>query len=474
MGVPPDLPGMVEVELVDDDGAAGPRAGRRRRAERVPPRTWRGRPALRRVLAAGAALAVAGAGLAVLTRDAGVAVDLRPVAAPDLSLPPQVRWSMVQQGSGWTIAADLLTTVRRDGDAFVVTAVDLATGTTRWTTEVPSDAATGVACPALAEGTAGPLLVCRARGGLGTSDDPATPGERVPGRLVLLDAADGAVVGERTLGTGPVALAGLEGDLVVASAEHGATVLERLDLARGQVVWSTSLRRGPASTGGLHRLRVAHGRVVHTGARHTVLDATDGRVLGSWPVDRGRGDAVGDVVLAAHGFGVRLPGDDGAPTTLWHGPGGTRSVLGAPVEPLLGDGSEPDVVLTRDTAARLVGHVGDDAAWRLPLDGQVPVVRAAGRVVLAGGGSLRAVDVRTGHVLWRTDAAGLERSLTVSDGRVLLVTGLVPGTGYAVSAVSLTDGSLLWRVAMPPGTTTVELHGGRLVATGAGALAGLG
>ena len=62
----------------------------------------------------------------------------------------------------------------------------------------------------------------------------------------------------------------------------------------------------------------------------------------------------------------------------------------------------------------------------------------------------------------------------VSDGSFVLATGRTRGRPPTLTALSLSDGSVLWRTPMPAGTTSVAVHEGQMLALGPGLVVGLG
>ena len=87
---------------------------------------------------------------------------------------------------------------------------------------------------------------------------------------------------------------------------------------------------------------------------------------------------------------------------------------------------------------------------------------------------LRSVVLRSGDELWRTSGEGLAQVQAVSDGRVVLATGTILGVGSTVSAISIRDGSLLWRAPMPSGGQSLRVVGGQVDTVGPGVVIGLG
>lgn len=483
MGLLPERREMVDVEL--DDGAATdapqrpdpPRAGTRQAPVRTPGRSVR----LARRVGIGALVVVVVVTTLVVTRlrSAGPDVTALAGAAPSLISPLEETWR-VDVPHGWSVVDDLLLTTVRDPAGLRVQAYDVASGSARWSLALP--AGTTVAqCPVAVDGPDGRLVACQALGALVPRPGPGRGAAQDPGHLLLVSSADGTVHRDVVLGFDHVGFGEVLGDLVTAHVAGGGVDVTRRDVTTDEVVWQVPVPLRDAQAVPATRLVTQDDAVLVTGPTTALLDPADGRAVGVWQAVERRSHHTSrpEVTLAPHGFAVRTDGAARAATTSWYTPGGrlVGEFDGAVSEPAATDGSAPEVVLLATSgwgALRGLDVRRGEALWSVDLDEGHPVLRFEGHVVLAGRGLLRALDLRTGQELWRAGADALDDVQPVTDGTFLLATGTALGVGRSISAVSLRDGSLLWRTTMPDGGESLRVVAGHVVAVGQGVVIGLG
>lgn len=482
MGRPPNRPEMIDIELVEDEPESTATsvttdddAGRSASSAATRSRHL-GR--LAAAVLGVVSLVVVGIGVAQYeTADEGTGVLTG--ASRDLTTPLQETWRVEARGDR-TMAGGLLMTTSRDRRGFEVVAHDLADGTERWRLEVLRTEASGLDCPTAVTGESEPWVVCQARGDLVPAARAGVIGQD-PGRLLLVDAADGAVRGEMLLEPRHVDFAALDGDLMLAYFQDGDLVVERRSPGASAPQWQTVVPIAGELPRYMTRVVVEHGAVVVTGPTFAVLDGADGSRLGLWDYSEQYSprSRLTDLVFTPQGFAVRAPGEGRGSPAAWFSLDGEQlgELAGNVTEPDLSDGSQEDIVLTRPVfgaSLRGVDVAQDVVLWAIDANDEQAVLRHDGTVVLAGDRMVRGIDLRTGSEQWRSTTEALRRVQKVSDGRFLLVTGRTLGVGESISAVSLTDGSLLWRVPMPEGGDSLRAVDGHVVAVGPGAVIGLG
>lgn len=471
----------VELEEVAEPGTdpGGVRAARGgggawRRRDPVP---GPGRRPSRRSLVAGAAVVagvlVALAAWAVPDRAAPVTLA---GAAPALTSPLGELWRL-EVRSGWSAAQGLLLVPGRSSGAPEVVAHDLRSGAVAW--RLPADdGVTALTCPVAVTATTGPALVCQAFGLLGPADPPGTGVERHPGALLVVSARDGAVVERLPLQPDHLAVGEVDGDLVVARrTEGGVEVVRRTP--GGPVVWRATLALGGDVPGPAARVEIGERAVLVTGTATVLLDGADGERIGTWGAVPQATVAMPRLASRGSSTGVRVDRADGArgSVTSWFDADGALRgrAPGLSAEPAVTDGVPTGLALADDSGAlRGVGLDTGDVLWSLPDDGARALVRAGGAVVVVRSTALVSVDLGTGAERWSVPLTGADVVHPVSDGDVVLATGLPPGRGPSLSALSLEDGSLRWRSALPPGTSRVEVADGHVLAVGGGTVVGLG
>lgn len=481
MGLHPQRREMVDVELVEDGLPA----------QAVPDADQHlvDRPRFSRrlgLVASATALAVT---FAVVTQEADPRGGSPLVgAAPSLISPLAEIWR-IETPSGWSVAGDLLLTIDHGRQGPLVRAHDLADGEPRWALDLAPDVS-GVACPIGVDGPDGPWVVCQVVGHVAQTHHLPDGARGDTGRLLLVSAADGSVQAELPLDDGHVGMGALEGDLVLADLTladpqdggPGADMtlhLERRDLATGGSVWVGDLPIAGYTPPAAVQVAVDHGMVLVTGRTTALLDGTDGRPVRTWLAGDEHEHPRGHVAVSPLGFGVRAALASWTSPTSWFAPDGALvgSFVGDLAEPEVTDGSEPEITLVATpghSSLRGVDVAAGRGRWSVDLEGGQPVVRVGGAVVVSGSSTLRSIDLRSGVELWRSSADGLDNAQAVSDGSFVLATGRAPGVGRSIAAVSLDDGSLLWRAGLPGGARVLKVIDGRVVAVGPGVVIGLG
>ncbi len=471
--------GDDSVEVVLDDlagdrpahGAGDPRPARRRR---------------RRLVGAGLLVLVGVAVVsAVMTaedgrreRDRREALADVPGLLPSLDGPLEEAWS-VDDARLAALGRDVVVLLApRDGR---LTGVDLRTGGRVWTHPSADDETCRTLGPQSAPGrwAVGPdpveLVACY-------RFFATVEGSRVvvgaPAVVTVLDVETGAEVA--TVPT-PADVLGVElaaPDVVIASLDQqGAVVVSRWALpgtpgTPAREVWT---RRVPEPLESIDRT----GWVFHV----------EGEVLrvgtvGSVPLDLATGeprpDAAREGVL--YTLGATLPGGArvewdvdrrafgiGVSRVVPAGDGDVVELEGVPWLPDVTDGSEPGVLLLRRLGQRpdVPGGSGDIVAvdpvsgadlWSGdPMAGMEPLVQVDGILVTAGAGTVVALDVRSGDVVWQDAVDGVGVSpAALTDGDVVVVTERA-GPELALVARDLGTGVERWRTSLgvlsPDGVT---------------------
>lgn len=451
--------GMIEVELVEDDGVVSrppdarvrPDRGHRNRPDgHQEPSGAAGGRAARWALSAAVLATIAG-GAVVL--DGREAVD--PETAGVLAMPFVERWA--------TSADEVQAVI--DG-VVVVSSVASAQPTLRGI-----DSVTGEQVWSVGLSADGPADTCTA----GVTREPPTAWcwrERhwvtdVSGQsrlaesaLVGIDVRDGSVVHERVMLEPTAGHYVVDDDLVLGQRRGDVLTVRRVHPENWRPVWSTQLPL-ESRTGGPYRARieVAGRYAVIRGQTTAVLSLADGRVLGRWvsPDDPTNGLMDGaDVDVAPGGFSAAVIAFDGArlPRGTWYDKTGSPLVeySGRLAEPTVSDGSVPDVLLvTRGDGGTLVAVdvAGGADLWSIPLTGGRVVARRDGLVVVMTRDTVRALELLTGVEVWSRDVPGVQTTVAaLSDGRTVVAASVRDGA-WALDALRIADGQPLWFAEVP-------------------------
>jgi outer membrane protein assembly factor BamB len=183
------------------------------------------------------------------------------------------------------------------------------------------------------------------------------------------------------------------------------------------------------------------------------LDATSGALRWQVPGLFGDPAVAGGRVFAGTGANLQArSASTGA--LLWSRPGGTVGVL-----PAVTGGAVYSIGLENGAWRLFARSVSDGTLrWKRALPGSGGLAVAGGRVVVATGSGLRAVDAATGALRWNV-AVAAHGAPAVANG--LVYAGLQQGIG----AWRLSDGARRWRTGtIAYGSPSVS--GGRVYATG--------
>ncbi|MBX9246152.1 PQQ-like beta-propeller repeat protein [Actinotalea ferrariae] len=454
----------------------------------------------RRVLVTGSVVvAVGAAGVAGVVEDRRAqeraeALAAIPGVVASFDEPVEVAWR-ASTALGATSAGDLLLRWQERAEGLELQAVDVATGTERWTAE--RVAGSGVDW---CEGSAGdddaPVVVCwRVSPSYTTLPDGAVMTHE--GTLVALSAEDGSVVAEHPLDLPSSGYGVLDGDVVLGYRDGSTVRAVRLDPVTGAQTWAREVPLTARQVDGSYSawLTVDDGLVVVHGATTAVL-SPDGDVLGTW--DAVDSDAAGfseaqqgaQVDVTPTGFGVwpQALAGTGASTGTWYDRSGEviAAVDGFLAEPEVTDGSAAHVLLTAPrTRFDLMATdlTTGETLWTVPLEGGEVLVRRDGVAVAADGRRVFAVEVVTGEERWSVPVPGVRPDLgSVTDGERVLVMAQHDGR-WVLRAVAL-DGIPLWSVAVPasaampevvpPDTPALWSIDGRVVTANGQVLVGLG
>ena len=484
----------VEVLLVEDDAPPEHGAGSGTGA-RAPTRvSWRPPAWLRwrRVLAAALVLAAVVAGgsrvatdraeraeAAALAAAAGV-----PGVAPSLERPLREVWRT--SGRVLALADGVLVELAGTTDRRELLGRDGRSGEVLWTAVLPGvSRLTDLACDLELGPPEARLLGCRVTAGDGRGAVDLSAANPGPGRLVLVDLADGALVGDRRLAAGTVGVGAVDGDLLLAEERDGRVTVRRTDALTGAVRWSQRLTVGAVRPSRGVELDGADGLVAALGAVAGVLDADDGRVLAA-AADGWSGADVGVVASVTVGpDGFWVSGADGAPSA-WFSSGGVLLHEGsaAPARLVVSDGQPGDVLLVQqpegDALAALAARTGEELWSRTAAAGDTRL-RVGGRLVVLEDRRLLALDVATGRAGWSTDLPPQDDNPVGVGGAGLLTDGVrvvtyrqAPGAPPALTAYALRDGALLWTVRAPQDLSGVVAIDGLVLGVGPPVVAGLG
>lgn len=492
---------MAEVELLEHDDAVDPvdhvaraRGALRDRVGSVV--GWVGR---HRVLALGTAVvtvlavAVPAVIAARADRERIEALATQPGFVAPMADAPDVGWTippspgsygLTLPGRAW-IRDDVLVVWEQTGDfASSLRAIEVTTGDELWTAALSSvpdlgDLAsrttrdpTTCSAPVTAPGQGVVVCLMADSWQLAPSADGLQPDlvEAAAVRLRVFAAATGETLLEQSFGT-DAALAAIGSDVVVVETpEAGPASLVRFDPATGTQRWRVDVPRPtgdvglPSASVGVHDDEIA---VPWLGT--TALFTADGDVAGALDVDnvwRVREHRLTPETSAAAGMQLRDL-DTGRVMDL-----GNQQPLWIDSD----DGSEPDLLILQ-SAGRLSARslTTGQLAWRVdwPSEQTRNLVVVDGMLARQSETGLTALDVATGHELWRRAAPAFGQSM-VTDGRRLLVIELVVGTGPVVAAYDVRDGRRVWQVPVPVTVQSLAVVDHRLFALGSGGVVALG
>ncbi|MBD7918154.1 PQQ-binding-like beta-propeller repeat protein [Cellulomonas sp. Sa3CUA2] len=470
-------PQMRPVELVDDDDLSGTGGDLARDdADNLPGAGaadgagargggWRRRRwvVISVVVVVGAAAVATGVTERAAREQADAFAALPGVVRP-LEQVPVERWRADADGPTPVLGAGGgIVTVAGAQGSWTVRSWDPATGALRWEVPVVDEPGSGfesvaVACSATVDPSA--LLLCSwtepgvVYGGSGEST-PYVP----PTQFLALDPDGGEQRGAWELEGNLLGLVRAEGDVVVATGLRDRHVLvERRDGTDGTVRWSWTSPIPLVDSGGVRAAPqlVGDDRVVGLVAMTTtLLDAGTGAVLEAGPPGR-------QILVTGLPDGGFATWESGYGGTLRDADGEMRArVPGLPLA-VVGDASVDDLLM--DVGNRVVAVRPQDGVvtWRLP-SSMSPVAMAYGVVVMAGEGSVGAVDGADGRLLWEEELVAEQRIPPATDGLHVL-TAEPDGEGRRhLVARGLRDGVEAWRLGVPSDVLLLTGIGGRLV-----------
>lgn len=439
--------GLVEVALVEGDGAPDPRA--------EPRRPSAGR---RRVAAAAAATALAVAVLVEAHTTAGTAARLRDAVALSTSLaaPPVIAWR-VPAGTLAGTTDDVV--VVTDPGGTHVTAVDLGDGATRWSRSLPVDRG---GCS-----VRGADVVC-----LG-----ATPGGATTSSVVVLDARTGA---ERHSLLWPGAYSPttwVGTDLVlVGSDDRGRMVARRWSPIDGATVWAYESAAdvvGPVPTA----WELGTGWVRVSSRSRAAVSLSTGRAV---PVDAPGQGPLEDPATVRTGTGrlVQTTAPQGSDLVRAIAGDAEQEVPGTLVPVPAGDRTARGLALVRSDGTLARVDATGRAHWRLLTAtwasvAPYPVLAVDGVLVVSQGDTLLAIDAFDGRTLWSAPTGVPAAASAVSDGTVVAHVERSAG-GLALVGRRPRTGVEVWRDPLPDAPVarlTLAADGTVLVATGSDLLA---
>ncbi len=348
---------------------------------------------------------------------------------------------------------------RPDGNVGVV-ALDPATGATLWQAAPrprgTSDAATTCAFPdppSPAEGRA-TVVVCLVA-------------DRTRARLIVIDAATGAVRSDTPTDTG-AAIAAIGTDLVVGHVDAGGRVRVARTDALGRAQRWAFASPGTTIQDAFGRqdlaLTVAGDVVVVGAAGASWVLSGDGTLLHSWIADpttvTGRVEAVGAGPLITE------------PATAADGGPGTRVVdlrtgrsftaSGTPIRVSPDDGSLANLVLMQppDGGALIAYDVATGRPlWRVLGTARRGVMVLDQRVVRADADELESIDGRTGQPVWAVPVGQTSQRTLFSDGRLVLLAEPDGDRGIVLVARGLDDGRVRWEADITDDRYVVTVEG---------------
>lgn len=349
---------------------------------------------------------------------------------------------------------------------------DTATGAARWTVEaVAARPAWGEeawseppACAAVPD-RPGQVVCVVGDGGERLVDGGWTPVPATSTRLLLLDAADGAVLVEREVPPPVSSVTVVGADVVLAGQADGTLRVRSQGLLDGAARWSTTVPlRDDAllPTGGAAvTLLDPRTLAVDLGSAVTLV-STDGEVLRTVeaaPLDGLTGQVVETTVVTSTTLGAVAVGNRGG--TVVGTAAGVVDLEGSPLPVVVDDGSVPGLVLTR-TPALQAWDAGDGSPrWDARIVDAQDATVLGGRVHVGTSSAVVTLDGRTGAELWRTRRPSATGT-PVTDGRYLYVLAAQDGRHsrpYDLAALHLADGSEAWRSPLADGIGVVGVAG---------------
>ncbi|MEZ0446614.1 PQQ-binding-like beta-propeller repeat protein [Cellulomonas sp. ICMP 17802] len=301
-------------------------------------------------------------------------------------------------------------------------------------------------------------------GGSSFAQVPATSRQ-----VVVLSADDGAVLAQWSVDHGD-SMALFPGGVALGSAYGTGTTVTAYVSLTGEERW-TYVDPDPAAihlssvslfrAGDLLAYRSSPGSLLLLSTDGTAVRTITQPTGGSW--GWGTDPRTGQLVLesqdATGAARMTIVAPDGDPDA-------DVTVAGGPVHLTVDDGSVPGLLLSADSAVHAWDAGSGAARWSHADDTVASALVLRGRVYLATGGRIVALDGRTGRVLWTARAEeGLVPRALLTDGDHLLV-GLIATSTDATPALVAYDpatGQEDFRASYPPGVTEVTSIGRQLI-----------
>lgn len=361
---------------------------------------------------------------------------------------------------------------------------DAADGTIRWertVTSLPPGVADGTVsasdpttCVAPRRAVGDGVVACLTVAEWAPVTDTTSNVDPASLRLVVVDAATGAVLHEQDEPTS-AQLTAVEGDLLVArTTGAGTATLVRLDPLDGRVRWRMDADPTADAPAGRAQAwaQVLDGTIVFSYLGTTRVLTPAGApvhppVPGDWAVLAG--GRVLALTYTGPGSGFVAHDEDGRPLATIH----DSSVL-----PSVDDGSVPDLMLAaRSEEVAAVDLRDGSTRWTVPRGPANASVEEAvvvrGRVLLVDPDTIRAVDGATGTLLWSTPTRTMLDRTVVVDGRHVLTLEALEGE-HVVVARDLADGATRWEAPVPDAVQRLGVVDGRLFGVTATTVIALG
>ena len=298
-------------------------------------------------------------------------------------------------------------------------------------------------------------------------------------RLVILDAATGAVVSDRP--TDPTTgISAIGTDLVIGRIDAAGHIqVTRTDsLATGDRWTFTSA--DPTSAAPARRrtpiISVAGDRMLVSSENSWWVLSSGGSVVRTWTISPARRPArIAPLLTKTTLFTASAAAPDAVPRmdALDLSTGRTFKVRGYPVT-AVDDGSLTDVILTQSQTNLIAYDTWSGLTrWTVPLAAKTSMMIVDGAIVCSGTSELRSIDGRTGTTLWRTPAQQPGELSQLTDGTIVVVARQVQGQEQAIAAYGLDDGKLRWQADVAYGRSLFTA-GGKLYAEDGRRLAALG
>jgi len=378
-------------------------------------------------------------------------------------------WSMPVETAGRLVYA----TLRADGGTDVI-AFDVGTGAEDWRTSLgapASDTSASLTSTCVAVTAQGEpsrhLVACLAGlfmfGGSG-SDTPTVT--TTSAHLELIDAVSGKIVDD-TPTARATAIGRIGTDLVRADVTTDDRLrVERTDPLSTSPRWTfTSPETLTTADASSLRISIVADRIlVLEGATTWSVLSADGTVIRSSDHAAASGRISGFTGQMLLTESPSSTADAQRTEVLDLGTGRSFTLEGYPAGSSPDDRSVPDVLLTQTTSTLLASDTATGRLrWSTSLGSGGRVMVIDGRVVVDDSSSLRAIDGRSGRVLWEQPGAAPVDHSAVTDGTVVVAVATKRDSTTEMTAYGLDDGVPRWSTTVPSLTRTIGTLGRRLV-----------